>query len=71
METTQFTDTLLHETHMHPDIIKNEIIMSVTVYFLWKNLFQFVLVDIFEIIPVARIYEKRGKTGLPAFHGYR
>ena len=60
METTQFTYTLLHETHMLPDIIKNEIIVSVTVYFLGKNLFHFVLVDIFEIIPVARIFDKRG-----------
>ena len=56
MEITQFTYTLLHETHMLPDIIKNEIIVSVTVYFLGKNLFHFVLVDIFEIIPVARIF---------------
>ena len=45
---------------MLSDIIKNEIIVSVTVYFLGKNLFHFVLVDIFEIIPVARIFEKRG-----------
>ena len=42
------------------NIIKNEIIVSVTVYFMEKNLFHFVLVDIFEIIPVARIFEKRG-----------
>ena len=32
------------------NIIKNEIIVSVTVYFLGKNLFHFVLVDIFEIM---------------------
>ena len=45
---------------MLPDIIKNEIIVSVTVYFLGKNLFHFVLVDIFEIFPVGRFLEKRG-----------
>ena len=52
---------------MLPDIIKNEIIVSVTVYFLGKNLFHFVLVDFFEIIPVARIFENAARPVYPRF----